>query len=127
MTMLHGLFAAGAARDIARATQARLSSESASHATDDVRRQCDALGFDIEKLFMVTEALWEILKRHHGHSDDELVEMIEQIDLRDGKLDGKVARTAERPSCPACGRTIMRKQVRCLYCGAAAPTKPFGR
>ncbi len=125
--MLEGLFIAGAARQMARAHRAQLAGEMAQRTASDVRTQNESIQFDIEKLFMITEALWEILKHQHGYTDDQLVEMIQDIDLRDGKLDGKVAKSAERPTCPECGRTIMRNQARCLYCGADAPQQPFER
>lgn len=37
--------------------------------------------------------------RQQGYTDDQLVQMIQNIDLRDGKLDGKVAKSTERPTC----------------------------
>lgn len=125
--MINGLFIAGAAQQMARANRAQTAGEMAARTAADVRTQNESIQFDIEKLFMITEALWAILKDQHGYTDDQLVQMIQDIDLRDGKLDGKVAKAAERPSCAQCGRTIIRKQAKCLYCGAAAPQQPFER
>jgi uncharacterized OB-fold protein len=48
--------------------------------------------------------------------------------MRDGKLDGKVAKVT--PDCHQCGRKLMGKRPVCLYCGAEAhPTEaePFRR
>ena len=126
--MITGLFVAGAAQQMVRSNQAQLAGELASRAAANVRIQNEYLQFDVEKLFMITEALWTILKEQHGYTDEHLVQMIQHIDLRNGKLDGKVAKSAERPTCPQCGRTIIRKQPRCLYCGADAPQQqPFKR
>jgi hypothetical protein len=125
--MMSGLFIAGAAQQMARANRAQSAGERASRAASEVRTQNESMQFDIEKLFMITEALWEILKHQHGYTDEQLAQMIQDIDLRDGKLDGKVAKSADRPTCPECGRTIIRNQARCLYCGADAPQQPFGR
>jgi hypothetical protein len=83
--------------------------------------------FDIAKLFMITEAIWSILRDQCGYTDEHLIQMIQDIDLRDGKLDGKVAGSTGVRTCTKCGRTIMRKQSRCIYCGAEAPQKPFER
>ena len=125
--MLGELFLAGAALQGGRAKQAEAASEQAKRTAADARSRGESLRFDVEKLLMITEALWEILKREHGYTDDQLVEVIQEIDLRDGKLDGKVSRTTERPACSGCGRKIMRNQVKCLYCGAPVPQRPFER
>ena len=125
--MTSALFMAGMAHHSAAATQAAMAARSANRAAAEVRTKNEMIQFDIEKLFMITEALWEILKYHHGYTDDQLTQMIQDIDLRDGKLDGKVAKSAERPTCTECGRTIIQKQARCLYCGAPAPQQPFER
>lgn len=125
--MLDGLFIAGAARQMAEANYAQTTGEIASRIATDVRTRSEGIQFDIEKLFMITEALWTLLKKEHGYTDEHFAQLIQEIDLRDGKLDGKVAKSAERPKCPDCGRVIMRRQVRCLFCGTDAPQAPFER
>ena len=125
--MMTGLFIAGAAQQMARANRAQSTGERAARTASDVRTKNESIQFDIEKLFMITEALWEILKHQHGYTDDQLGQMIQDIDLRDGKLDGKVAKSSERPTCTQCGRTIIKKQAKCLYCGEPAPQQPFER
>jgi hypothetical protein len=66
---------------------------------------------------MITQALRTILKEEHGYTEEGLQRRIESIDLTDGKLDGRVAKT-ENPDCPQCGRKLMGKKPLCLYCGA---------
>jgi hypothetical protein len=108
--------------------QARNDSESVSPTTTDVRAQNEFIQCDVEKLFMITEALWTILKEKHGCTDAELVQRVQEIDLRDGKLDGKVAKV--KPDCPKCGRKLMGKRPVCLYCGAEVARvdlQPFSR
>ena len=56
-----------------------------------VEGKLDAVTFDIERLLMITEALWMLLKKEHGYTDDVLLQRIREIDLRDGELDGRVA------------------------------------
>ncbi len=96
----------------------------AAHKGTKQTAQLTLMQGDIEKLFMITEALWEILKYQHGYTDDQLVEMIHNIDLKDGKLDGKVARTPA-PPCPSCSRPLPLRQATCLYCGAPNTHSPF--
>jgi len=109
-------------------TQNRDGGESGSRAATDVRTQNEFIRCDVEKLFMLTEALWTILKEKHGCTDAELVQRVQEIDLRDGKLDGKVAKV--NPDCPKCGRKLMGKRPVCLYCGAEVARvdlQPFSR
>ena len=104
------------------------AAENASRTAADARRQAELLQCDVEKLFMLTEALWTILKEKHGCTDEELVRRVQEIDLRDGKLDGKVATV--QPDCPQCGRKLMGKRPLCLYCGAEVnrvDLQPFSR
>ena len=108
--------------------QARNDNESVSPTTTDVRAQNEFIQCDVEKLFMITEALWTILKEKHGCTDAELVQRVQEIDLRDGKLDGKVAKV--NPDCPKCSRKLMGKRPVCLYCGAEVARvdlQPFSR
>ena len=102
--------------------------ESVSRAATDGRAQNEFIQCDVEKLFMITEALWTILKEKHGCTDAELVQRVQEIDLRDGKLDGKVAKV--NPDCPKCSRKLMGKRPVCLYCGAEVARvdlQPFSR
>ena len=65
-----------------------------------------------------------------GCTDAELVRRVNEIDLRDGRLDGKVANETIAPDCTHCGRKIIGNRPVCLYCGAEAhPTEaePFRR
>jgi len=124
--MMTGLFVAGAAQQMARANRAQSAGERAARLARGVRTQNEAITCDIEKLFMITESLWSILKEHHGYTDDELIRRIHEIDMRDGRLDGKVAKQPN-PPCPQCGRTLMNKHSVCLYCGTAVARDPFER
>ena len=90
------------------------------------RLRSDTSQLDIEKLFMITEAMWNILKEKHGYDDEDLARMVQDIDLRDGQLDGKVAKQP-KPPCSNCGRTLMGKHPVCLYCGVVATRAPFER
>jgi hypothetical protein len=81
---------------------------------------------DVEKLFMITEAMWNILKEKHGYADEDLIRMVQDIDLRDGQLDGQVGKQPN-PPCSNCGRILMGKQPTCMYCGAVSTRAPFER
>ncbi len=124
--MMNGIFLAGAAGRLARSNEAINASTSASRAAAQVRTQNEALQRDVEKLFMITEAFWEILKDRHGYTDEHLGEMIRAIDMRSGQLNGK-GRKQQNPACPKCQRTLIGKQSVCLYCGTEVFRDPFER
>ncbi len=117
---------ASAVAATARSHQAELSARNASAAASAARSKADFMQMDVEKLFMITEALWLLLKERHGYSDEDLIHRIQEIDLRDGKLDGKVAKQ-QKAACPQCGRTLVGSRPVCLYCGAAVERDPFER
>ena len=86
----------------------------------------ELMEYDIERLLMITEALWGLLKEQHGYTDADLIQRVASIDARDGRIDGRVAASPPRP-CPHCGRIVERKRPRCLYCGHMVPMDPFAR
>lgn len=106
-----------------------LSNVTASAARSEAasaRSDVDLLKADVERLLMITEALWTILKEKHGYEDNELIKRIVTIDMRDGKLDGKVA-VSPPQKCPKCDRTLFKNRPRCLYCGEPVIADPFQR
>lgn len=101
----------------------------ASHQTSTQRLPADKiqeLEDGMERLLLITEALWKLLKEQHGYEDQELIRQIAAIDLRDGKYDHRVAKTAPRP-CPKCTRTLGKHRSKCLYCGEPIQMSPFER
>lgn len=72
---------------------------------------------DIEKLYMLVEALWCIVKETSRLGDEDLIELVKQIDLQDGRLDGRNSANAGILKCSNCGRTILKGQAKCIYCG----------
>ena len=68
----------------------------------------------IDHLSLVCMAMSELLEEV-GFSKKMLLAKIEEIDLRDGKLDAKLARSNK---CSNCSRVIAVRHVNCLYCGA---------
>jgi type I site-specific restriction endonuclease len=77
-----------------------------------------------EQLKLVTLAFWSLLRDHSGLLESDLRKYVEQIDLLDGKRDGKTARSLEKTTCTGCSRTVIGTSTVCVYCGT--PIKRTG-
>jgi hypothetical protein len=60
--------------------------------------------------------MWEILNEKLGVSENELLVKVREIDLRDGREDGKKRRILKK--CPGCERVMNEGRTCCVYCGA---------
>lgn len=74
-----------------------------------------------EALTLACQALWEIVRDEHAMTDEDILRKMQEIDLRDGALDGRVAPSIA--TCPACHRGNNAARRVCIYCGAKLPTK----
>ena len=108
--------AASAPRSAAASRAATEAGHRAAQEAGRARSEIEELEYEVEKLLMITESLWNILKEQLGYDDEELFRRVHEIDMRDGRLDGKVAASVN-PPCPECGRTLIGKRPKCLYCG----------
>ena len=94
----------------------------AGRATNEVMQ----LRREVNRLLMISEALWELVRDREGLTDKDLVRKIDEIDLRDGVLNGRRAQ-APPTDCDDCGRTLPKRQPVCIYCGKDAGNRdPFG-
>jgi hypothetical protein len=116
----------GNAVSSAQASAAQSTAQDAQRKATGVEEKIEVIKYDIERLLMITEALWTILKKQHGYEDIELTKLVAEIDLRDGKLDGRIAVSPPQP-CPFCGHTLGKKRPFCIYCGQPVPLEPFAR
>jgi len=103
----------------ASAAAARASSQAqqASSALKDLQ-------FEIDRLKMLNQALWELLKERTGITEEQLAKKVEEVDLRDGVIDGRM--TSPALKCPGCQRVSSSKHYRCLYCGMLFEKPTFG-
>jgi hypothetical protein len=69
----------------------------------------------LEKLSLICRAMWTLIQERTNISEKELMERTTEIDLLDGKADGRVSVPAKE--CQSCGRTVAPHHDRCLYCG----------
>ena len=88
------------------------------------QEQVEYLEHRVESLQLVTAAKWTLLRDRLGVSDAELVERMRQIDVLDGKTDGKMS--VRVVQCGQCHRTMSTRFRRCVYCSApVAGDSPF--
>ncbi len=79
----------------------------------------------IESLALACQSLWELLEERTDITSQDLDRKMEEVDLRDGKQDGRLSAAAK--TCAACGRKTSRRRPICLYCGADNKSaEPFG-
>ncbi|HUT02257.1 MAG TPA: hypothetical protein VM031_07370 [Phycisphaerae bacterium] len=94
------------------AASAAIDKQHAERAAREVREYEERL----DKLTLICMALWSLLQEKADLTDDDLLERVRQIDLMDGKEDGKAKKQIAK--CPQCGRSMSARHGRCLYCGA---------
>lgn len=100
-------------------------SQSASEIAHESAREAMNLRRDVERLYLSVQAMWELLKARTDLKDEDLAAKMREIDLRDGREDGKDATQTGINICPSCGRALEKGSVTCLWCGAPAKNGAF--
>ena len=94
----------GGRRALARA--ARVASESGGGLSSSLARDpVEDLQQQMDRMAVIVEGLWELL-RTHGHTDEELQAIVEQI----------TSRSEVSAVCPECGSRV-QGTTRCQICG----------
>ena len=76
----------------------------------------------VERLALITRALFELLEESTGVSEEQLRAKITEIDLRDGQADGRMSPRPTR--CPKCDAMMSPRFGRCLFCGEQDKSAP---
>ncbi len=99
----------------------RLSTEAdrASSKADAVVNDYARLQRRVERLALATQAMWELLRDHSSLTEEQLQTKILEVDLRDGKTDGKIK--TQITDCPSCKARTNSKRTLCVMCGAPLP------
>jgi len=92
------------------------------HRVDENELSAVSLRRDIEKLYLVVEALWAIVRETTNLKDEDLQNLIRAIDAQDGKCDGRNAKNTGIVQCAKCGKTLLKGQTACAYCGESIPS-----
>lgn len=89
-----------------------------------LREETRELRHQVERLSLLNQALWELIRDKAGITDADLERMANEIDLRDGTADGKMGGGAV--TCPTCHRVSNAKHYKCMYCGELFEKPAFG-
>ena len=77
----------------------------------------------IERLVLVTEAMWELMSERFGVTVADLAARVRDIDARDGHIDGRRGTVADAAPirCPSCQAVVPAGKTTCQFCGAGVP------
>lgn len=91
---------------------------SRNRTSDQLHEDYIHLEHRVEKLALISRALWEILSEDKGISEEDLLARVTEIDLRNGHLDGRlVPKVIE---CPECHHKMSSRHDHCIYCGSTS-------
>lgn len=99
---------------------------SAESTAREAQTNVEIFKHDIDRLLLVTEALWTLMKQQHGYTDDLLVGLIQSIEKQKVAANATAAKDPPVP-CPFCSRLNTATRSFCMYCGKPLPAKPFAR
>ena len=111
---------AGGRIDPGASARLRTSESLALEAREDIKE----LRHQVERLTLLNQAMWELIREKARLTDADLEQMAHEIDLRDGQADGKMGASAV--ACPTCHRVSNAKHYKCLYCGELFEKPIFG-
>lgn len=102
------------------------ATSSAREAKADVRelhQRVQVLEQQCERMILAAMAMAEILRDRLGVTEHEIESKVTEIDLRDGRRDGKFRASPDR--CTKCNRPNAANLRQCLYCGVALTSGSF--
>jgi len=102
-------------------SQANANAESAkqdsANTSERLHKEVLRLEAKMDRLAIITQGLWELLSEKTGLTENDIEAKIAEIDLRDGRADGKI--TGKPTTCPKCARPTHTRLRSCPYCGTA--------
>ena len=79
-------------------------------------RTLEQLQRKVDRLALLTHGMWELVRERTGLTAEDLCKKCDEIDLRDGKRDGRVQ--PPPTTCSACNRKTSTRFGHCMTCGA---------
>ena len=91
----------------------RTTAEHARQQTSETRMTVQQLQLRQERSLLVIQAMWEILRDNLGITDQQFLNKVSEIDIRDGVKDGRITPIIQ---CSNCGQKINRRHKTCIFC-----------
>lgn len=85
------------------------------------RDEIDELDARIDRMMLITEAVWQLLAEKSGLDEDDLADRVRQLDKLDGIEDGR--RQSLASDCGSCGAKVNPKSAICQFCGIDVPQR----
>jgi len=120
MSAFDGFFLRGEMDSIASS----YDNASARSAATGAQSRARSVERDVQRLEMLCEAMWSLMKEKAHLTDDDLMAKMAELDLSDGKADGRKAEGGP-VICPQCSRPNNRRLDYCMYCGEMIRKTPF--
>jgi hypothetical protein len=111
-------FLAGYVMGERAASRAASMSRAAAGPAGSVAGEISDVNTRINRLLLVVEALWELLKQQ-GWTDEHLIAKIQELDEADGVVDG--AHTPRPVKCAKCDSMVEAGRKSCAFCGEPVP------
>ena len=93
-----------------------------TRSVQSTRSEIELLRGQLERAALVQQALWELVRDRAGITEEELEAKVQEIDVRDGKQDGRIGGVVS--PCPNCKRPNAAWRANCLYCSTALRPSP---
>ena len=107
--------------DLHQQNRLRELDQESSRARQDARSGQDVaeeLRARLDRLELHCAAMGSLLQEHTGITGVQIEERIRELDMQDGRLDGRMRAAAK--TCPTCGRAVSGDRAWCMYCGAGS-------
>lgn len=74
----------------------------------------------VENLILLNQAMWSLLQEKNGLSEKDLLEKVEELDLADGKADGRLNLSGDKKpwKCEKCQKENSPRFRFCVKCDA---------
>src|SRR5215469_11555557 len=111
---------------LGNSSYAMTTATQAENTANEAQTQIDIFKHDIDRLLLITEAMWTFMKQEHGYTDDTLVKLIQDLERQKTSATG-VSVKDPPVACPSCGRNNTATRPFCMYCGKPLQMNPFAR
>jgi hypothetical protein len=102
-----------------RIQEAQSTADQASAKAEAVHERLSSQERRIERLALHCQAMWEMLRERAQFTDEEFVNKVLEVDLRDGRTDGRMS--ARISDCPNCKQKTNSRRATCVICGVELP------